>query len=109
VSYLVGYAAVNVTPQAGATFKKGASIPVSFQLRDANGLLSDSVAASLAAKMTITFDNQSFTGVTYNKKTHSFSLSLKPNKPTAGVHTIGIHLILNGAEVTAANVSITLV
>jgi hypothetical protein len=109
VSYLAGYAAINVTPQAGATFKKGASIPVSFQLRDANGLLSDSIAANLAAKMTITFDNQAFGGVTYNKKTHSFSLTLKVNKPTAGTHMLGIHVVANGAEVTTVNMPINLV
>lgn len=69
VPYVVGYAAVNVTPLSGATLKQKSAIQVSFQLTDANGLLSDSIAANLASKISITFDNKSFSGVSYNKKT----------------------------------------
>lgn len=109
VSYVVGYAVVNVKPASGATFKKTSSIPVSFQLRDANGLLSDAMAASLASKIVITFDNQSFSGVIYNKKTHTFSFSLKPSSPTVGTHTLGIHIFANGDEVTTLSMPIKIV
>lgn len=109
VSYVVGYAAVNVKPLSNATFKKTSAIPISFQLRDANGLISDTLAAGLASKVIITFDNQTFSGVIYNKKTHTFSLSLKGINPTLGVHTLGIHVFANGDEVTTVQVPIKIV
>lgn len=111
VSYVVGYAAVNVKPQSGATFKKAKtlSIPISFQLQDANGLVSDAVAASLASKISITFDNKSFGGFAYNKKSKTFSLSLKVSNPTIGAHTLGIHVVVNGSDVTTVNIPIKIV
>lgn len=109
VSYVVGYAAVNVTPQSGASIKKTATIAVSFQLKDANGLISDTEAANLASKITITVDNQSFSGVTYNKKTHTFSLSLKASTFALGSHTLGIHVPAGGSEVTTVNVPFKIV
>ena len=109
VSYTVGYAAVNVKPSSGATYKKTATIPVSFQLKDANGLISDAVAASLASKIKFTFDSQVFSGATYNKKTHSFSYTLKPVKPSAGAHELGIHVFAGGSEVTTVTLPLKLV
>jgi hypothetical protein len=109
VPYLVGYAAVNVRPQLGATYKKTSAIPVSFQLKDASGLLSDTIAANLAAKVTITFDTKTFGGVTYDKKTHTFKLSLKVSSPTVGTHTLGIHVFANGVEVTTVTLPIKIV
>jgi hypothetical protein len=109
LSYVVGYAAVNVAPQSGATFKKTSSIPVKFQLKDANGLISDAMAANLASKVVITVDNQSFSGVVYNKKTHTFSLSLKASNFTVGTHLLGIHVFSGGDEVTTVNMSVKIV
>ena len=37
------------------------------------------------------------------------SLSLKVSKPTLGTHTLGIHLVVKGAEVTTVNFPITIV
>jgi hypothetical protein len=109
VSYVVGYALVNVKPVAGATFNKKASIPVSFQLQDANGLLSDAAAAKLASKITITFDNKKFNGVKYDKKTNEFSLNLKISKVTSGLHILGIHVLAGAAEVATATLPVNLV
>lgn len=109
VSYTVGYAIVNMKPQSGAAYKRTATIPVSFQLKDANGLVSDTIAAGLASKITITFDNQIFSGVTYSKKTDRFSFNLKPTNPTAGMHTLGIHVMTDGYEVTAMSLAVKLV
>jgi hypothetical protein len=109
VPYVVGYAISNVTPKPGATYKKTSSISVSFQLADANGRLSDTVAAGLAGKIVITFDNQSFSGVTYNKKTHAFSLSVKPSNPTTGTHTLGIHVYAGTDEVATLGLNISVI
>jgi hypothetical protein len=109
VSYVVGYAAVNVTPQSGATFKKTSSISIKFQLKDANGLISDAMAANLASKAVITVDNQSFSGVVYNKKTHTFSLSLKASNFTVGNHMLGIHVFASGDEVTTVSMPMKIV
>lgn len=109
VSYAIGYALQNVKPAAGATFTQKSSIPVSFQLSDANGLLSDTAAANLASSISITFDGKSFSGVSYDKKTHTFSLNLKISKMTTGAHTVGIHVLANGAEVATANTNIKVV
>lgn len=109
VPYVVGYAIVNVTPQSGATFKKKSSIPISFQLADANGRVTDATAAGLVGKMVITFDSQSFGGVTYNKKTHTFSLSVKPSNPTTGTHLLGVHVYANADEVATFGMPIKIV
>lgn len=106
VPYVVGYAVANFKPLSDATFKQKSSIPVSFQLKDANGLLSDAVATGLASKITITFDNQPCGGVTYHKKTNTFTLSAKVGKPMVGTHTLSLHIVVNGTDVTTVTVPI---
>jgi hypothetical protein len=109
VPYVVGYAVSNVTPQAGATFKSKGTIPVSFQLSDANGLLSDQAAGGLAGKITVTFDGQTMGTVKYNKKSNTFSLAMKIGKQTSGPHTVAIHVTVNGAEVTTVTIPVNVV
>lgn len=109
VSYVVGYKAINVTPTAGTTFKRTASIPVTFQLADAKGLISDTVAASLASNIKVSFDNTLSVSVTYNKKTHKFSATLKPSNATVGNHTLTLRLVVNGTEWMVTTVAIKLI
>lgn len=94
VPYVVGYAIMNV-----ATFHNKSSVSVSFQLADANGRISDAAAASLAGKIVITFDSQTFSGVKYNKHSDRFWLKLKPSHPSAGTHTLGIHVYAGADKV----------
>jgi hypothetical protein len=108
VPYVVGYAAVKVSPQVGAPLKLKSSITVSFQLADANGVISDQAAMSLLSKVVVMFDGHKTQEVTYSKKTHSFSVTFKPNKPTAGPHTISIHVLTGGADIVAATVPVKL-
>ncbi len=110
IPYTVGYAIVKVTPEPGATYKKkNLTVPVSFQLKDANGLLSDSAAANLASNVTVTFDGQAFSGVSYDKKSNTFKLNLKVHNSTVGTHTLGIHVFAQGGEVTTATLPINFV
>jgi hypothetical protein len=109
VPYVVGYAAVNITPQPGTIFKKTETLRVSFQLRDANGLISDLTAKSLLSNITVTFDGHIWGGVTYNKKSDTFSFALKGYKPVAGSYNLAVHVMVGGAEVTAVNIPLKIV
>lgn len=109
VSYVVGYAAVNVTPQPGAIFKRTDTLRVSFQLKDANGLISDLTASSLVSNITVSFDGHIWGGVTYNKKSDTFSFTLKGYKPAAGSYNLAVHVMVGGSEVTAVNIPIQIV
>ena len=109
VSYVVGYGAINVLPLAGATFKYTASIPVSFQLVDANGLISDQTAASLLPSITVAFDGLPTVGVKYNKRTKTFSATLKTSRPSAGVYDVSILITLGGVDVANKIIPINLV
>ncbi|MCE9524850.1 MAG: choice-of-anchor L domain-containing protein [Planctomycetales bacterium] len=109
VPYVVGYTAVNVTPKAGTTFKSTQSIPVTFQLRDANGLISDLTAKSLLSSITVTFDGHIWGGFTYNNKSHTFSFTLKGYKPAPGSYNLAVHVMVGGAEVTAVNIPLKIV
>jgi hypothetical protein len=100
VWYTVGYAPLTVPAQAIAPYKVGSTISVWFQLKDANGLISDTAAANLASKIAISFDNQ---------KNHLFSLGFKPSNPTVGAHTLGIHVVVDGNDVTTVLIPIKLV
>lgn len=109
VSYVVGYAVVNVTPKSGATFKKSTgSIPVSFRLADANGVISDQTALSLLPSITITLDGLTPVGVTYNAKTNLFSASLKTSTVSPGDYNITIRVTLSGTDVAKAVIPIHL-
>lgn len=109
VPYVVGYRAVNVLPLAGTTFKRKASIPVSFQLADANGLISDQAAASLRPNIQVTFEGQPAVGVSYNKKTNTFSASLKTGAPPAGAYDVFIDITIGGVDVTSLVIPVELV
>ena len=106
VPYIVGYRAINVSPLAGTTFKRTATIPVSFQLADANGLISDQVAAGLAPNITVALDGLPAVGVKYNKKTHSFSASLKTTRTMSGAYNLFIHVQVGGVDVTTVIIPI---
>lgn len=109
VSYVVGYGLINLSPASGSTFKRKSSIPVSFQLVDANGVISDQVAAGLISSITATLDGMSPVSVKYNKKTNTFSASIRPTQLAAGIYDLVIRVTLGGVDVTSQSVSITLV
>ncbi len=109
VPYLVGYGAIKVLPLAGATFKQGASIPVSFQLVDANGRISDQAAVSLLPNIAVALDGLPSVSAKYNKKTHTFTATLKTSGLLAGTHEISIRVTLGGIDVTTVLIPVNVV
>jgi hypothetical protein len=109
VPYTIGYGIVNVLPSAGASFGQKEHIPVSFQLVDANGLISDLSATGLLQDIQIAFDGLPWAGVRYNKKTDTFSSSLRIGKPSPGAHNVIISVAAGGVEVASANIPINVV
>lgn len=109
VPYVVGYQVTNVLPLAGATFKSKAGIPVSFQLSDANGLISDKAAASLVPSVKVVFDGLPPVSVKYNKNSDTFSATLKMGNPTAGAHEVSIYVTIGGLDVTKVVIPVTVV
>lgn len=106
--YVVGYQAVNVKPTPGAAFKRSAQIPVSFQLADFNGVLSDTGAAAIRPAVTVAFGTLAPVTPGYNKRTNLFTATLQTNKPPAGPYTIAIRVTVGGAGVTAVTVPVTI-
>lgn len=109
VPYVVGYEAVNVLPLAGSTFKRTAKIQVSFQLADANGLLTDQAAAALLPNISVAFDGKPAVSVKYHKNTNSFTATLKPGLVPVGAFDIVVHVKANGLDVTAVLIPINLI
>jgi hypothetical protein len=109
VSYVVGYGFINVLPANGAIFQLRDGIPVSFQVVDANGLISDQAAASLLPNIRVAFDGLPSVGVKYNKKTNTFSVTLRTGKPLAGKYNVSIHITVDGEDVNELIIPITLV
>lgn len=100
VPYNVGYQVINAKPTANTTINAKKPITVSFQLADANGLLSDQAAANLLANIKVAFDSQPGVSVKYNKKTKTFTATLRPSNPVAGPHTVSIYITVDGAKAT---------
>lgn len=109
VPYVVGYGFINVLPGNGAIFPRRESIPVSFQVVDANGLISDQAAASLLPNIRVSFDGLPSVGVKYNKKTNTFSVTLRTGKPSAGTYNVHIHITVDGEDVNELIIPITIV
>jgi hypothetical protein len=109
VPFVVGYRAINILPLASTIFQKKASIPISFQLADANGLISDQAAMNLLPNIAVSFDGKAPVSVKYNAKTNTFSVSLKMGKPTAGIHDVFIRVTLDGIDVTTVQIPINVV
>ena len=108
VTYIVTWAIGNVTPNAGQTFKRTASIPVSFQLRDASGLISDSGAAASRGLVDVWFDSNTAIHPTYDKRRDTFNASLKLGKPAAGSHTVHIALVVGGVTIASKTIAVTI-
>jgi hypothetical protein len=90
--------------------KHNKTIPVWFQLRDANNrLVSDKTAASLLPGITITFDGVPMGSVKYNKWLNAFSAALKIGKQAKGIHNLTIHLSLNGTELATLSMPVKIV
>lgn len=109
VPYVVGYGVINAKPTAGATFKRTASIPVSFQLIDATGLISDQTAASLLSSISVQFAGQPSVAVKYNKKTKTFSVTLKTGRPAVGAYSVTIRINIGGSDVTTWTIPVNIV
>jgi hypothetical protein len=108
VPYVVGYRAVNVLPKAGSNFKRKVNIPVSFQLQDANGLLSDKAAANVLPNIRVSFDGQPIVSVKYNKKTNTFTATLKTSNLPVGDYNVVIRVVIGGVDVTKVAIPIKL-
>lgn len=109
VPYVVGYGIINLVPLDGATFGRTGNIPVSFQLVDANGLISDQAAANLLANIKVAFDGLPAVDVKYNKHSNTFSVNIKPGKIAAGTYDLSIRVTIGGIDVALALISIKLV
>lgn len=109
VPYVVGYGIINLLPLNGNTFSRKSQIPVSFQLVDANGLISDQAAANLLANIHVAFNGLPPVGVKYNKHTNTFSVSLKTGKPPAGTYDLSVRVTIGGIDVALALIAIKLV
>jgi hypothetical protein len=90
--------------------KQFTTIPVLFQLRDANNrLVSDQTAAKLLPGITITFDGVPVGKVQYHKALNLFSATLKIGKQVKGLHELAIHLTVNGSEVATLKIPVKIV
>jgi len=102
--YSVGYSILIQSPLAGTTFKWNEQIPVSFQIADANGVISDQAAAGL--DISVAFGNLPGEKAKYNKKTKTFSASLKTDKPLTGAYTVSIAVAAGGVDVASATIAV---
>ena len=109
VDYVVGFGFAAVSPVDGATFKHTAAIPVSFQLVDANGVLSDADAIALKSSITVRFDGLNGVHPSYDKKHNHFSASLKTSKPANGSYQVTIDVVSGGATIAQRSMSVTIV
>jgi hypothetical protein len=102
-SYRVGYGIEVVSPTPGATYKAGATVPLTFRLVDSDGepIADATAAALLPARKTGTFrlfislDNSAIRGCpTYSATADLFSFSVKTPKSRSavGIHDIGIEV-----------------
>lgn len=110
-AYTVGYGIAIVSPVPGASYKAGATIPLSFRLVDADGdPIADATAASLLAvrkspcRILVSLDDAAIRGCpTYSATTDLFTFGVKTPKSRSAV---GVHDI--GVEVRASNGSTVL-
>jgi PKD repeat protein len=109
VPYTVGLGVAQVSPTDGSTFKRTASIPVSFQLVDTSGAVPDSDAVGLRSLVTVTFDGRTGVHPSYDKRRNLFTASLKTGKPLAGGYDVTITLVLNGTTLAERVIPVTVV
>lgn len=109
VPYVVGYGIINLLPLNGQTFSRHSNIPVSFQLVDANGLISDQTATSLLANIKVAFNGLPPEAVKYNKHSNTFSVNLKTGKPAPGMYDLSVRITIGGIDVALAILSIKIV
>jgi PKD repeat protein len=107
--YTVGYGIINVLPAPGATFGTKDHVPVSFQLVDAGGLISDASAAGLLQDIRVAFDGMPWVGVKYSKKTDTFSATLKTGKPAPGAHDVLVSVVVGGDVVASKDIPVIVV
>jgi hypothetical protein len=105
VPYTVGYAFVDVQPPSGGSYLAKRSLTVSFQLADANGIISDSTAELLRGGIVVVLDGEPAGTVKYNKKTDRFAVDLPLKKLAPGSHDLEIVVTANGTDVAATSLS----
>lgn len=71
--------------------------------------ISDSTAARLLPGIKITFDGAAMGKVHYRKALDLFSATLKVGKQAKGMHEIGIHLTVDGSEVTTLKIPLKVI
>jgi PKD repeat protein len=104
VNYTVGFALSNASPADNTTVPRKASLAVSFTLSDANGVLSDAESASLSSGVKVAWDSTSAVQAKWNKKSHTFTASLRINRPPTGSpHTVTV-TVTSGSFVALTSV-----
>jgi PKD repeat protein len=109
LDYVVGYQLLNVKPTPGTTFKRTSSIPVSFKVADADGVLPDAAAATLRPSISVRFGGLAPVTPAYAKKSDTFSVTLATNKPAAGTYDVVIDIRVGAADVATQTVPVTIV
>lgn len=110
-AYVVAYRFLGfLEPIPQTTIKRGATLPVRFQLGDANGTpLDDAEAAALAdaCLVTVTLDGASQGCAAYSPESNTFQLDLKlPKSLIPGSHTVGVRASAGGTVVNDERVTI---
>ena len=109
VPYVVGFGFASVSPADGATFKHTSAISVSFQLVDANGVVSDTEAAALVPSTTVAFDSLAGVQPSYKKQPNVFSANLKIAKPAPGGYAVTIDVVSAGVTLAHRSIPIAIV
>jgi hypothetical protein len=109
-AYTVGFAVTDLRPVAGAVFKRGTTIPVRLQLRDASGhAISDADGRALAraCALQVLFGADAARCASYDAGANLFTVDVKTAKNLAvGTYVIGIRVTVGGATVTTATTSV---
>ena len=109
VPYVVGFGFASVSPSDGTTFRRSASIPVSFALVDASGALGTTEAMSLRSAVTVAFDGRTGVHPAYSKKTHLLSATLKTGRPAPGSYDVTIDVVVGSVTVAHLTIPVTIV
>jgi Pentapeptide repeats (8 copies) len=111
VSYVVDVGVTTLSPSAKTQLKSGASIPVKFQLMDANGPISATLAAQLSTTCaaTVSLGVQPPVCAAYNPITHFFQADLKAPKGLTVGSSIPITITVTVGTTTVATATTSII
>jgi hypothetical protein len=107
-SYTVGFQVTASSPTSGASFRRGAKISVTFQLRDALGLLTDSQARAMRSSLTVSLDGGGSDTPGYQSSRNEFTSSLATRGVTLGAHTVTIRVLAGTTVVNEITIPVTI-